>query len=113
MDRRRGQISRFAARASTSSAPLLRTTLPVAKIGNAFRQGSRPMVHRPQSTAELLARADQIREGIATEITRTVQLHAASLTLLYCIHQNITAIDEMERRSHEAIGKSSARLGKR
>jgi hypothetical protein len=68
------------------------------------------MVHRPQSTAELLARTDQIHEEITTEITRTTQLHASSLTLLYRMHQNTTAIDEMERRSHEAIGKSSARL---
>jgi hypothetical protein len=71
------------------------------------------MVHRPQSTAELLARADQLREETATEITRTTQLHAAGLTLLYCIRLNITGIDEMERRSHETIRKSSTRLGER
>jgi hypothetical protein len=70
------------------------------------------MVHRPRSTADLLARADQLNEEIATEITRNAQLHDEGLALLYRIRQNITAIDRLERRSHMAIRKSSARLGK-
>ena len=71
------------------------------------------MFCKPQSLAELVERAEQVRCDFAGELAANRGLKLEATTLLDLRHEIICDLERIERRGHQAISESAKRFAPR